>query len=76
MSPKDFLYAALCNFGGKGKEKAQKYIEENPKDEFTCDDWIAVFYSDPEPIKTGKDRPLMRPICDPNNHGYTTRQWS
>lgn len=76
MTDKEFLYAALCNYRAKGQEKARKYIEENPKGEYTCEDWVAVFYSDPEYIKTGKERPLMSPIGEPGNYGYTTRQWS
>lgn len=76
MSEKEFLYAALCNYREKGREKAQKYIEENPKSEYDCDDWIAVFYSDPEVIKTGDARPLVNPLSNNGTYCYTTRQWS
>ena len=76
MTEKEFLYAAFCNYGQKGQDKAQKYIEENPKADYSCDDWVAVFYSDPEPIKTGEARPLVRPMVMNGTHCYTTKQWS
>jgi hypothetical protein len=76
MTKEEFLYAARCNFHKSGLAKAQKYIEKNPKDDYDDKDWVAVFYSDPEPIKTGKDRPLMSKIGEPGNYGYTSRQWS
>lgn len=76
MTEKEFLYAALCNFGQKGQYKARKYIEENPKAEYSCDDWQAVFYSDPEPIKTGDARPLLNPMSMNGTFCYTTKQWT
>lgn len=76
MTEKEFVYAALCNHGAKGKGKALEYIAKNPKDDYSCDDWVAVFHSDPEHIKTGKDRHGMSRICERDNQGWTTRQWS
>lgn len=76
MTEKEFVYAAMCNFGAKGKAKALEYISENKKDAYSADDWIAVFHSDPEPIKTGANRHGMSRICERNNSGWTTRQWT
>lgn len=76
VTEKEFIYAALCNFGAKGKEKAQQYTVNNPKEDYSCDDWVAVFHSDTECIKTGKDRHGMSRICERDNHGWTTRQWT
>lgn len=76
MTEKEFICAALCNFGASGQKKAVKYCEENPKGEYTSDDWVAVFYNEPEVIKTGEARPLMKPLSMNGTHCYTTRQWS
>lgn len=76
MTEKELLYAARCNGGAASVKKAEAYIQEHQKEEYTCDDWRAIFYSDPEPIKTGGARPLMNPISEPGNHGYTTHQWT
>lgn len=75
MTEKEFVYAAFCNFGAIGQKKATKYCEANPKDKYTSDDWIAVFYSDPEPIKTGSKRPLVSHMIGNGTHCYTTKQW-
>ena len=74
MTEKQFRYAASCNRMDMGK--CNKFLEENQKEEYTCDDWIACFYSESEPIKTGSDRPLMSPMSVNGTYCYTTRQWS
>ena len=76
MTEKEFIYAAQCNFGAKGKEKALAYTSGNPKADYSCDDWVATFHSDPEYIKTGNDRHGMSRICERDNSGWTTRQWT
>ena len=75
MTEKEFLYAALCNHGQIGKEMAQKFIEDNPKAEYSCDDWIALFYSAAEPVRTGLARPLMKQLRNNGTFCYTTKQW-
>lgn len=74
MTEKEFIYAARCNFGQKGVNKTTEYCKEHPKAEYDSDDWRAVFYSDPEPIKTGAQRPLMNPMPNNGTHCYTTKQ--
>ena len=76
MTEKEFIYAASCNFGQKGINKATEYCKANPKSQYDCDDWQAVFYSEPEPIKTGDKRPLVRPMFGNGTFCYTTKQWS
>lgn len=75
MTDKEFIYAAFCNFRDKGKKKAQEYVDAHPKAEYNCDDWVAVFYSEPDPIKTGGSRPLMNPMPNNGTHCFTTKQW-
>ena len=40
MNEKEFLYAARCHGGQKSIEKVQKYISENPKGEYSTEDWL------------------------------------
>lgn len=75
MTEKEFLYAAECNGGEKALKKAKEYIKEHPKDDYECDDWVAVFHSESDHIMTGDERPLRSPMFMNGTYCYTTRQW-
>ena len=72
MTKKEFLYAAKCN---RCVKDVEKYIEENPKDDYDENDWMLAVYGDFDKRTAGRT-PLLSELPMNGTHCRRSHQWT